>query len=195
MRSAVILAVLLVSGEAFAGSPGSDGLGFVPGLRVGAVKGSFDGVAGAEGGSSWGHTIEFHTDLLKTFGGDRYAVGAGLGYLWQSGLDRDSETLALEPGAFGHSGVSLTGFLAASIGTRNSASVRAGVVSGYTETAMGTIDAGLYRAGVQLTHVWTVSLFDLAGAVGAEYFTGTDEGGRGYTATAITFDLTGAFAF
>lgn len=195
MRRALAAALLLTAPTAAASTPGSDGLGFVAGTRVGAVHGTFDGTTAVEGASGWGPTFEIHTDLLKTFGHDRYAVGAALGYLWQSNLERDGETLALEPEAFEHTGVSLTGFVSAAIGARNSASVRLGVVSGDTTTAAGTIVATLYRVGVQATHVYSWAIFDFAVSAGLEYFTSADAMDRGYRATAITLDVTGALAF
>ncbi|MBK9036342.1 MAG: hypothetical protein IPL61_34695 [Myxococcales bacterium] len=195
MKGVIVVAALLAATPASGAPPGSDGLGFVPGIRVGAVKGSVDGVNGLPGGSGWGSTYELHADLLKTYGHDRYALGAAVGYLSQSKMDRDPNTFVLAPDAFDHSGFTLTGFAAAAIAPRNSVSLRLGVVSGATDTASGRIDAGLYRVGGQLTHVFTVSLFDLALALGVEYFTSSDDAGRGYHATALTVDLTGALAF
>jgi hypothetical protein len=166
--------------------------GFVPGLRIGALRGSFDGTAAmpaSQGG--WGYTTEFHCDLLRTFDRDRRAIGLSLGYLSQTRTS-DDVTVA-DPSTFEHSGLSATAILSTVLRGRNSLSARVGVVGGETTTAAGRIDGSLTRFGIELTHVSTYAdIIDVASHVSVEYFT-SGGGDRTFTAVALVVGATFAF--
>lgn len=183
--------MLAAGGVAYADG---NGWGLVPGLRIGSVHGSFDGTAAMpDAQASWGHTTELHLDLLKTFGDDRRMYGVSLGYLSQS---NDGWVVAAPADAhtFDHTGVSLTAILGTVIGGQNSASLRAGVVSGRTTTLPGPIEGALWRVGGEVTHVSTIGWLDLATHVAVEYFTGGKDD-RHYHALAIVLGETVALAF
>jgi len=173
-------------------SSGSTGTpwGLVPGFRIGAVHGSFEGAAGAPEGSGWGYTTEFHLDLIRTFGGDRRAIGFSLGYLSQT---RNSDDVTMpDANTFQHSGVAATVMLSSVLGGRTSISARAGLVSGDTSTGAGQIAGSLTRLGIEVTHVSTFAdIIDVASHLSLERFGGGDD--REFTAIAVVLGATFAF--
>jgi hypothetical protein len=191
----LVVAALASSHVATADSyAGQNGWGLVPGVRIGAVRGTFTGTTALPGTqAAWGHTLELHVDLLKTFGHDQRMYGVSLGYLNQS---NNGWFVSSRLGAqtFDHSGLSLTALLGTVLGEHNSLSVRAGLVSGTTATLPGSIGGTLWRLGAELTRVKTVGNFDFATHVALEYFTSSADG-RSYHAVAIVLGETFAFGF
>lgn len=164
--------------------------GLVPGIRIGAVRGSFDGtIATPATQSAWGYTTELHLDLIRTFGNDRRAIGFSLGHLSQTHRPDDLMPSATD---FEHSGTSATVFLSTVLSGRKSLAARVGIVGGETTTGLGAIDGNLKRFGLELTHVSTFAkLIDVATHVSAEYFTGGEE--RSYSALSLVLGATFAF--
>jgi len=186
----IALAIILASSVASADSASSSQWGLVPGLRIGAVRGSFDGTAAMPAKQSgWGYTTEFHVDVIRTFSNDRRAIGLSLGYLSQTHRPDDLMPAASD---FEHSGVSATAFLSTVISDRNSVSARLGLAGGDTTTGLGAVAGNLTRFGLELTHVSTFAdIIDVATHASVEYYTGGDD--RAYSAFAIVLGATFAF--
>jgi hypothetical protein len=190
-------AVVIASIVATAGSAHADsnGFGFVPGARIGAVRGSFDGTAEMpEAQSGWGYTHEFHVDVLRTFDRDRRALGLSVGWMTQTHGSFSEDDVAVPSGAdaFKHVGPGFSLMLTTMIKGRNSLTARAGWVAGKTETGAGPIDATLKRYGLELTRIFASAVTLFAGQIAIEYFTFADETRR-YVALAVV--LGGTFVF
>jgi hypothetical protein len=139
-----------------------------------------------------GWTFEPHVDLLRSFGGDRFAAGVSLGYAYY-GLDGTNADSSLFD--HGYSGWSLSPFVMASLGSRAFVTLTAGAV--FVDISRTRYDASntALRVGGGLSAVVIRNYgADLALRLeGTDLTTGGSDPVADYSAFGVTLDAAVTF--